>query len=147
MIKMSDVHKKRYYQHCNYEMNFYLAMTTKGRIRCFDAEILAYLKNTFDEIAKRWEVRILDFKGGNDYVYLLLDCNQRIRISEFVKTLKGTSSVHVRREFKSYLSQFSNKTSLWEPHYCIASTEPKTTDGKTAQQIVEEYIANKKLKT
>jgi len=135
------------YRYADFVLNSYLAITTKNRIKCFNNEILLFLKDTFDVIAQRWDVRIIEFKGGGDYVCLLLDYPHRINISSFIMALKGTSSVYTRKQFKDHLAQFPSNSALWERHYCLVSTEPKTTDGKSAQQIVDDYIANKKLKT
>lgn len=132
---------KRTDYNMEYEVQYFLAFVTKNRNKCITSEMLIFLENEFIRLTKLQDIDLLDFKGGIDYVRMLIKCHPNILMSRFIGGIKSASSQLIRTNFKERLIEVPI---FWGRSYCLVSTAP---DGKTAQQIVDEYINNEDLKT
>ena len=117
-MKKSSSHYKSHW-HCVYHLKYHLVLVTKYRKKCFTQEILARLKDICTELAKQWDIEVVEFGGEADHIHLLLDMHPNIMPSRFVGNLKTVSSRYIRKEFAEHMRQFYWQPVLWTRAYCL----------------------------
>ena len=61
-MQKSSSHYKSHW-HCVYHLKYHLVLVTKYRKKCFTQEILARLKDICTELAKQWDIEVVEFGG------------------------------------------------------------------------------------
>jgi len=135
IMQKSSSHYKSHW-HCVYHLKYHLVLVTKYRKKCFTQEILARLKDICTELAKQWDIEVVEFGGEADHIHLLLDMHPNIMPSRFVGNLKTVSSRYIRKEFPQHMRQFYWQPVLWTRAYCLI------TAGGAPLEVLKHYIQN-----
>jgi len=122
--------------HCVYDLKYHLVLVTKYRKKCFTAEMLDRLQELCQNLCEKWEVELIEFNGEADHVHLLLGFHPNLMPSKFVNNLKTVTSRLIRKQYKTYLSQFYWKPVLWTRAYCLLSV------GGASLEVLKQYIQN-----
>jgi putative transposase len=80
------------------------------------------LQAIFTDLCEQQKSILIEFKGEEDHVHLLVNLSPDNHISEFVKVLKASSSRLIRKEFKSHVDQFYWKPVFWSSSYFVNSS-------------------------
>ena len=127
-------HKSHY--HCVYNIKYHLVLVTKDRRKCFTKEMLNQLEQIFHDLCEKWEVDLLEFRGEDDHVHLMLELHPNIMPSKLVNNLKTVSSRLIRKHYAAHLKKFYWKPVLWSRAYCLISA-----DGAPLE-VLRDYIQN-----
>lgn len=88
----------------------YTFRTYLGRPTLEDAELRAFLKGVFLEIAKQKGFQIIECEVLADHVHILIEHSYVLSTSQAMKLLKGISS---RRLFQAYPTNRFHHRKLW----------------------------------
>jgi putative transposase len=114
-------------------------LVTKYRRKCFNKDILNYLKEVSESLCNKWEVELIEFGGEEDHVHFFLGFHPCIMPSKFVNSLKTVTSRLVRKKYKEHLQNYYWKPVLWTRAYCLL------TAGGSPLEVLKKYIQNQKL--
>jgi putative transposase len=112
-------------------MNFHLVWCPKRR----KAVLVDGIKNRLDQIIREVcaekQVDILAMEIMPDHLHLFLSTNPDMPIQEVIRSIKGRSSHHLRKEFPELLKL----PSLWTHSYFVS------TAGNVSSDTIKRYIA------
>jgi putative transposase len=108
---------------------------TKYRRKVLLPNILARIKELFDEIAKEIGCEILAFEGGEDHIHLFISTSPQKYLPNLVKQFKGVSARKVFEEFPEI------KEKLWGGHLWSPSYFARTA-GDVSSKTIKRYIEN-----
>ena len=131
---MDENNEIRRGRHCVFNMHAYLVFVTKYRRNVFTKEVLDALNPIFDAVCKDFDATLVEFDGEDDHVHLLVNYPPKMAISKLVNSLKGVSSLLIR---KMDYPNIKNKLwggALWSPSYFAASC------GGAPIAIIRDYI-------
>ena len=84
------------------------------------------LEQIYHEQCKNWAIELIEFRGEEDHIHLLLDMHPNIRPSRFINSLKTVSSRLIRKAFSSHLEKILLETCVMDSSllfdYCRWST-------------------------
>jgi putative transposase len=135
LVSMEKTKLKAHF-HCVYNLKYHLVLVSKYRRRCFTPEILAFLKDTSEELCQKWDCTLVEFGGEEDHIHMLISCHPSMQLSIFINNLKTVTSRLTRKKFAKHLRLFYWKPVLWTRAYCLL-----TTGGATIETI-KKYIEN-----
>ena len=134
MKKNSKNYKSHW--HCVFHLKYHLVLVTKYRRKCLTKEIVVKLETLCRELCQKWEVELVEFRGEEDHIHLLLDMHPNITPSRFINNLKTVTSRLIRKEFLHHINKFYYKPVLWTRAYCLVST------GGAPLSVLTQYIQN-----
>jgi putative transposase len=115
-------------------MHVHLVFVTKYRRNVFTKDILEALHPIFDAICKDFDATLVEFDGEDDHVHLLVNYPPKVTVSKLVNSLKGVSSLLIRKmDFPSIKKKLWGGA-LWSPSYFAASC------GGAPISIIRAYI-------
>ncbi|NBR07876.1 MAG: IS200/IS605 family transposase [Planctomycetes bacterium] len=118
MDENNDIRRGR---HCVFNMHVHLVFVTKYRRNVFTIDILEALHPIFDAICKDFDATLVEFDGEDDHVHLLVNYPPKVTVSKLVNSLKGVSSLLIRKmDFPSIKKKLWGGA-LWSPSYFAAS--------------------------
>ena len=120
--------------HAVYKLNYHLVLVTKYRHQCINQDMLARLREIFDEQCKNWSIELLEFNGESDHVHLLLNAHPALDLSKLINSIKTVSSRLIRKEFATHLKKSYWKPVFWTRAYCLL------TCGGAPLEIIKQYI-------
>ncbi|MCY9870379.1 IS200/IS605 family transposase [Vibrio barjaei] len=121
--------------HCVYNLKYHLVLVTKYRRKAFTNQMLNDLEEKIRELADKWGVTILEFRGEADHVHLLLDMNPSIQPSKFINNLKTVSSRYMKKIHGEHLKRYYWGTNaMWSRAYCLI------TAGGAPLSVLKQYI-------
>ncbi len=85
-------------RHCVFNMHVHLVFVTKYRRGVFTKEILGDLSLIFSNICIDVAAELLEFDGEDDHVHLLVNYPPKMAVSKLVNSLKGISSLLIRKK-------------------------------------------------
>lgn len=123
---------------CVYNVNYHIVWSVKYRRSVLSAEIEAYLKELFQEIAqeKDFEVVMVEI-GEKDHIHVFASAHSKIAPSYIVKMLKGISARKLFLKFPQLNKQ------LWGGHLWNSSFFIETI-GSISEQAIKKYIESQK---
>ena len=131
MAENNDIRRGR---HCVFNMHVHLVFVTKYRRDVFTKDILEALHPIYDAVCKDFEAILVEFDGEDDHVHLLVNYPPKVTISKLVNSLKGVSSLLIRKmDFPSIKKKLWGGA-LWSPSYFAASC------GGAPISIIRAYI-------
>lgn len=68
--------------HCTYALQYHLVIVTKYRRKCFDARMLARLREICMAQLEMKEGRVMEFNGEEDHLHLLIELPPKTAISQ-----------------------------------------------------------------
>jgi putative transposase len=106
-------------QHCVVTLHVHLIFPTRDRRRVFDAQAIDVLRGIFTDVCSDAHATLMEMDGGDDHVYLLVECPPKVAVSSLVNSLKGVSSRLLRQQRPDIRKRYW-KGVLWSPSYfCI----------------------------
>ncbi|MFM1841330.1 MAG: hypothetical protein RLZZ490_61 [Cyanobacteriota bacterium] len=114
-------------------LKIHLVCVTKYRQQVLTPEGLAVIEQSFNDVAKKMDFRVIEFSGESDHVHVLIEFPPKLSVSQMVNALKGVSS---RRYGQANLPKPYGKEALWSPSY-FASTV-----GGAPMETLRLYIQN-----
>lgn len=118
------------------DMKAHLVLTTKYRRNVLTAAMLARLGEIMDNLCEKWNCKLIEFNGEENYIHLLFQYLPQMEIPKFVNNLKSVTSRRIRSEFADQVEQVYWKNVLWNESYFIASC------GGVTVSVLRKYIEN-----
>jgi putative transposase len=131
MTENNDIRRGR---HCVFNMHVHLVFVTKYRRNVFTKDILEALHPIFDAICKDFDATLVEFDGEDDHVHLLVNYPPKVTVSKLVNSLKGVSSLLIRKMDFPNIKKKLWGGALWSPSYFAASC------GGAPISIIRAYI-------
>ena len=120
--------------HAVFSIKLHIVFVTKYRRKALTPELLEFLKTSFEEILKSWRCTLLEFRGEEDHVHLLVDIHPALDISTLINNLKSASARKARNEFAVHLAKFYWKPLFWHRAYYVGSV------GGATLETVKAYV-------
>lgn len=108
-------------RHCVFMMHVHLVFVTKYRRDVFTKEILEVLRPIFVSVCNDFGAELIEFDGEDDHVHLLVNYPPKVAVSKLVNSLKGVSSLLVRKMNFPNIQKKLWGGALWSPSYFAAS--------------------------
>ena len=105
----------RHGRHCTFLMHVHLVFVTKYRKDVLSKVLLDDLKPIFASVCKDFESDLVEFNGEHDHVHLLVNYPPKVAISKLVNSLKGISSLLIKKQHPSILKSKIWNGALWSP--------------------------------
>jgi putative transposase len=122
-----------------FSLCYHFITVVKYRQKVFtENKIIESLKSIIEDIAKGFDVEIIEQECGEDHLHILFRCKPTLDITKFVNTIKGNSSRKIRDQYKDFLKNKLWGDSFWSPSYFLATTGNVTID------ILKEYVENQR---
>jgi putative transposase len=123
---------------CVYNVNYHIVWSVKYRRSVLSAEIEAYLKELFQEIAQEKEFEVVMVEvGEKDHVHVFASAHPKVAPSYIVKMLKGISARKLFLKFPQL------KQRLWGGHLWNSSFYLETI-GSISEEAIKKYIEKQK---
>jgi putative transposase len=119
---------------CLYKNNLHLVFLTKYRRGVFTQEMLARTKSIIEETCKQMDCELVEFRGEDDHIHLMVTVHPKVAVSNLVGKLKGKSSYILRREYWDCIKTKLWGDRFWSPSYCAVSC------GGASLDVVKKYI-------
>jgi putative transposase len=127
----NDIRHGRY---CVFKMHVHLVFVTKYRRGVFTKAILDDLQEIFSNVCADFEAELVEFDGEDDHVHLLVNYPPKVAISKLVNSLKGVSSLLIRKKNYPSIKKKLWGGALWSPSYFAGSC------GGAPIEIIRQYI-------
>ncbi len=96
---------------CNKNWCFVTKYTRDG----FTKEMLDDLRPIFASVCIDFESELIEFEGKYDHVHLLVNCPTKVAVSKLVNSLKGITSIMIRKKNDPNISKKFWDRALWLP--------------------------------
>jgi len=107
-----------------YAQHAHLVFVTKRRGKVFNLAHLKRLEEICRDVCSDFEAELKEFNGERDHGPLLVIYPPKVRLSEWVNSLKGVSSRHLKVEFPAISTVWSvrkSKRAPGSPRYFVGS--------------------------
>lgn len=131
---MSNGNDIRHGRHCIFKMHVHLVFVTKYRRGVFTKAILEDLREIFASVCTDFEAELVEFDGEDDHVHLLVEYPPKVAVSKLVNSLKGVSSLLIRKKNYPSIKTKLWGGALWSPSYFAGSC------GGAPIEIIRQYI-------
>jgi len=118
------------------DMKAHLVLTTKHRRNVLTAAMLTRLGEIMEDLCEKWNCKLIEFNGEENYIHLLFQYLPQMEIPKFVNNLKSVTSRRIRSEFADEIDKVYWKNLLWNESYFIASC------GGVTISVLRKYIEN-----
>jgi putative transposase len=115
---------------CNKDCFFVTIYTRDG----FTKEILDDLRLIFTSVCTDFESDLIEFEGEDDHVHLLVNYPPKVSVSKLVNSLKGISSLMIRKKNYPNIRKKLWGGALWSPGYFAGSC------GGAPISVIRKYI-------
>jgi len=136
---MKQINNIRRGRHCVFKMHVHLVFVTKYRREVFTKESLGELKTIFSSVCNDFESELVEFNGEDDHVHLLVNYPPKVAVSKLVNSLKGISSLLIRKKGLPLIKKKLWGGALWSPSYFSASC------GGAPIEIIRQYIEQQQI--
>lgn len=130
----TDQDEIRHGRHCVFNMHVHLVFVTKYRRDVFTKEILDDLRPIFSSVCSDFESELIEFEGEDDHVHLLVNYPTKVAVSKLVNSLKGISSLMIRKKNYPNIRKKLWGGALWSPSYFAGSC------GGAPISVIRKYI-------
>lgn len=131
---MSNDNDIRHGRHCVFKMHVHLVFVTKYRRGVFTKAVLDDLQEIFASVCTDFEAELVEFDGEDDHVHLLVEYPPKVAVSKLVNSLKGVSSLLIRKKNYPSIEKKLWGNALWSPSYFAGSC------GGAPIEIIRQYI-------
>ncbi|MEO8838168.1 MAG: IS200/IS605 family transposase [Herbaspirillum sp.] len=121
-------------RHCVFMMHVHLVFVTKYRRGVFAKEIIDDLRPIFASVCADFEAELVEFDGEDDHVHLLVNYPPKVAVSKLVNSLKGISSLLIRKKNYPRIKKRLWGGALWSPSYFAGSC------GGAPIAVIRKYI-------
>ena len=115
-------------------LHVHLVFVTKYRRGVFTKAILKDLRPVFTSVCADFESELVEFEGEHDHVHLLVNYPPKVAISKLVNSLKGISSLLIRKKNYPSIQKKLWGSALWSPSYFAGSC------GGAPLAVIRQYI-------
>ena len=121
-----------------FNLTVHIVLVTKYRRKVFHKEHLEFLRIAFQNIAEKWDAKVIEINGESDHVHILLTYPPHKLLSGLIANLKPTSCKLMWDKFSDHLKEIygQDKRVLWTVAYFVASC-----GGVTIDQL-KKYVEN-----
>lgn len=119
---------------CVFLLHAHLVFVTKYRRRVFTKKVLRDLRKIFESICEDFQVKLVEFDGEYDHVYLLINYPPTLPLSKLVNSLKGVSSRLIRKKDYPSIEKALWGKHFWSPSYFAGSC------GGAPISVIKHYI-------
>lgn len=119
--------------HCVYSTAYHLVLVTYRRRRLLSEEVRSVVTGQVKGILENWGGCLLEAKGEEDHLHLLISIPPKYSISKCIGTIKQATAKKVHREFQ-YLRVLPQNGRLWSASFYLATV------GETDIDTVTQYI-------
>ena len=120
--------------HTVYQCHFHFVFGPKYRKPVLRGDVGKRLRDLIREICSALDVEILQGHIRPDHVHLLLSTPPSVAPSRVMQAIKGKTSHHLMRDFRSLAREFWGRH-LWARGYFVA------TSGNVTDEAIAKYIA------
>ena len=107
---------------------------TKYRRDGFTKDILADLRPILASVCTDFESELIEFEGEDDQVHLPVNYPPKVAVSKPVNSLKGISSLMIRKKNDPNIRKKLGGGTLWSPNYFAGSC------GSAPISVIRKYI-------
>lgn len=128
-------------KNCNsvFSLLYHFITVVKYRKKVFiNSEIITDVKTIIENIAKDFDVEIIEQECGIDHVHILFRAKPTLDIPKFINLLKGRSSREIRKKYKDFLADKLWGDNFWSPSYFLSTTGNVTID------ILKQYVESQR---
>lgn len=128
-------------KNCNsvFSLLYHFITVVKYRKKVFiNNEIVTDVKTIIENIAKDFDVEIVEQECGIDHIHILFRAKPTLDIPKFINLLKGRSSREIRKKYKDFLADKLWGDNFWSPSYFLSTTGNVTID------ILKQYVENQR---
>jgi len=118
-----------------YSCKYHVVWCPKYRRKVLTGEIETRLKDLILEAALEIQADIIEMEIMSDHVHLLVEVDPQYGIHRAIKHIKGRTSYHLRKEFKSLTTKLPT---LWTNSYFVSTV------GGAPLEIIKQYIESQK---
>ena len=121
-----------------FNLTVHIVLVTKYRRKVFHKEHLEFLRIAFQNIADKWDAKVIEINEESDHVHILLTYPPHKLLSGLIANLKPTSCKLMWDKFSDHLKEIygQDKRILWTGAYFVASC-----GGVTIDQL-KKYVEN-----
>ena len=108
--------------HSVYQLQYHIVWGTKYRIKYIIPVVKNELIHCLYEIVKKYPtLHIFAINTNRDHVHIQLEAPPSIALSSVVQSLKGASSIQLRKRFKFIREAYLDKEGIWSVGYFVSS--------------------------
>ena len=119
--------------HTVYQLHYHFVFITKYRNPVLQGDIARRARDLICEICRSDYVEIVKGNVSKDHVHLLLSMPPQVSPSRIMQAVKGKSSHHLVREFRTLQREFWGRH-LWARGYFACTT------GNVTDEVIKQYI-------
>ena len=127
--------KYRKGSHSVYLLNYHFVFIPKYRKPVLVGEVGLRVRELIREICRAHDIEILQGHVRPDHVHLLLSVPPTMSPSRVMQAIKGKTSHHLLRDFRSLARKFWGRH-FWARGYFVA------TSGNVTDEVIAQYIAD-----
>ncbi len=94
---------------------------TKNKRDGFTKDILDDLRPIFTSVCTDFESDLIEFEGEDDHIHLMVNYPPKVSVSKLVNSLKGISSLMIRKKNYPNIRKKLWGGALWSPSYFAGS--------------------------
>ncbi|ACQ51204.1 IS200/IS605 family transposase [Clostridium botulinum] len=121
--------------HSVFKLNYHLVLVIKYRRKVINDEISNRLKEIFEYVSPKYNVKLEEWNHDVDHVHLLFSGAPNTEISKFLNAYKSASSRLIKKEFP-IIKKSLWKEYFWSRSYCLITT------GGAPMEVIRKYIEN-----
>ena len=113
-------------------------LVTKYRRGAISNRVREEIINAANDVAKRYEFKILDIDGEDDHIHLIVDYPPKLSLSKLVMVLKANTAKKVREKRFEEVESVLWGNHFWSPSYFVSST------GGASLEKVRRYVQDQR---
>lgn len=126
--------KYRTGRHVVFNLQAHIVLVTKYRRGAISNRVREEIINAANDVAKRYEFKILDIDGEDDHIHLIVDYPPKLSLSKLVMVLKANTAKKVREQRFEEVESVLWGNHFWSPSYFVSST------GGASLEKVRRYV-------
>ena len=119
--------------HSVFSLNYHLVLVIKYRRKVINLAISESLKSIFENIAKNYNISIVEWNHDKDHVQLLFKAHPNSMKSKFINAYKSASSRIIKKEYPEIKTKLW-KRSFWSKSFCLITV------GGAPIEVLKHYI-------
>ena len=130
--------KYRTGRHIVFSLQAHIVLVTKYRRGALSNRVREEIINAANDVAKRYEFKILDIDGEDDHIHLIVDYPPKLSLSKLVMVLKANTAKKVREQRFEEVESVLWGNHFWSPSYFVSST------GGASLEKVRRYVQDQR---
>lgn len=130
--------KYRTGRHVVFSLQAHIVLVTKYRRGAISNRVREDIINAANDVAKRYEFKILDIDGEDDHIHLIVDYPPKLSLSKLVMVLKANTAKKVREQRFEEVESVLWGNHFWSPSYFVSST------GGASLEKVRRYVQDQR---